>query len=150
MRVLVDTGILLRAFDRSDVERHRRIVRALRKLWSDNDELVTTAQNIAEFWNVSTRPVQARGGYGLPVAIVEQRVRVIERMGAILPFSRTAYLEWRRLLTLLQITGVAVHDARIVATMQESRITHIITLNDADFHRYPGITVLTPETVLQQ
>src|SRR5947209_8656140 len=98
MRVLVDTGVLLRAFDRSDAEQQRVIFRALRKLWSNQDELVTTAQNIAEFWNVSTRPASARGGYGLPVSAVERRVQVIERLGVVLPFSVQAYREWRRLL----------------------------------------------------
>ena len=81
MRVLVDTCVLLRVFDRSDVAQQRLVFRALRKLWSNGDELVTTAQNIAEFWNVSTRPVTARGGYGLAVPIVEQRVQVVENLG---------------------------------------------------------------------
>ena len=59
MQILVDTGVLLRAFDRAAPEQ-RSIFRALRKLWSENHDLVTTSQNIAEFWNVSTRPAQAR------------------------------------------------------------------------------------------
>jgi predicted nucleic acid-binding protein len=149
MRVLVDTGVLLRAFDRSDPEQQRLIFRALRRFWSDNDELVTTAQNIAEFWNVSTRPASARGGYGLPVSVVERRVQVIERFGTVLPFPAGAYQEWRRLVVAYQITGVAVHDARIVATMRDANITHILTMNTADFRRYPGLTVLTPQNVVQ-
>lgn len=147
MQILVDTGVLLRAFDRSDA-RQRAIFRALRKLWSDGHDLVTTAQNIAEFWNVSTRPVGARGGYALPVALVDQRVSVIERLGAILPFSQRAYEEWRRLLVTYQITGVSVHDARLVAAMVVANVTTILTLNDADFQRYTGIIVWTPETVI--
>jgi predicted nucleic acid-binding protein len=97
VRILVDTGVLLRAFDRSAPEQ-RAIFRALRKLWSENHELATTSQNIAEFWNVSTRPASARGGLGLPVSVVEARVKVIEKLGAVLPFSTDAYHEWRRLV----------------------------------------------------
>jgi predicted nucleic acid-binding protein len=144
MRVVVDTGVLLRAFDRSDPEQQRLIFRALRKLWSNGDELVTTAQNVAEFWNVSTRPASARGGYGLPISVVEQRVQLIERLGPVLPFSLRAYREWRRLSVAHQITGVSVHDARIVASMWDAKISQILTMNDADFRRYPGLTILTP------
>ena len=68
----------------------------MRKLWSENHELATTSQNIAELWNVSTRPASARGGFGLAVSVVEARVKVIEKLGAILPFSMAAYDEWRR------------------------------------------------------
>jgi predicted nucleic acid-binding protein len=85
MDVLVDTGVLLRAFDRSLPEQ-RTIVRAFRKLWSVDHDLVTTSQNIAEFWNVATRPVQARGGFGLSVAVVDARVKLIERLGDVLPY----------------------------------------------------------------
>ena len=149
MRVVVDTDVLLRAFDRSNLDQQRLIFRALRKLWSNDDELVTTEQNVAEFWNVSTRPASARGGYGLAVSIVEQRVRLIERLGPVLPFSLRAYHEWRRLSVAHQITGVSVHDARIVASMWDANISHILTINDADFRRYPGLTILTPTSIAQ-
>ena len=148
MRILVDTGVLLRAFDRANPASQRTVFRALRKLWSNNDDLTTTAQNIAEFWNVATRPTTARGGYGLSVTIVEQRVLMIEKLGAVLPFSMRAYQEWRRLLVAHSIVGVAVHDARLVATMREAGIDHILTLNATDFQRYPGLTVLTPSLVV--
>jgi predicted nucleic acid-binding protein len=147
MQILVDTGVLLRAFDRSDV-RQRVIFRALRTLWSQQHDLVTTAQNVAEFWNVSTRPAQARGGFGLDVAVAEQRLQLIEKLGGVLPFSDAAYGQWRRLIVAHQITGVAVHDARLVATMIAANIRHILTLNEADFRRYPPINALTPEAVV--
>jgi predicted nucleic acid-binding protein len=148
MRILADTGVLLRAFDRTAPEQ-RTIFRALRKLWSENHEVVTTAQNIAEFWNVCTRPASARGGFGLVVPIVEARVKLIEKMGAVLPFSSRAYGEWRRLVVQHQITGVSVHDARLVATMTTANISQILTLNVADFQRYASITAITPDAVLQ-
>lgn len=148
MQVLVDTGVLLRVFDRAAPEQPT-IFRALRKLWSDGHELVTTAQNMAEFWNVSTRPVGARGGFELPVSVVDERAKVIERLGLVLPFTHRAYAEWRRLVVAHQITGVSVHDARLVAVMIEFNITNILTFNEADFRRYPGLTIVTPKLVLQ-
>ena len=147
MEVLVDTGILLRAFDRAYSEQ-KTILRAFRKLWTNNHQLHTTSQNIAEFWNVCTRPVSARGGYGISVSVTEARVQVIEQLGTILPFTSQAYLAWRSLLVAHQILGVSVHDARIVAVMQSTGIQHLLTLNGADFQRYTNIKVLTPNDVL--
>lgn len=147
MQILVDTGVLLRAFDRSATQQ-RTIFRALRKLWSENHELVTSSQNIAEFWNVSTRPAQARGGLGLAVTTVNDRVKLIEKLGDVLPFSDTAYDEWRRLVVIHQIIGVGVHDTKLVATMVAANIQHILTLNESDFRRYSGVTILTPDGVL--
>jgi predicted nucleic acid-binding protein len=147
MQILVDTGVLLRAFDRSSPEQ-RTILRAMRKLWSESHELVTTSQNIAEFWNVSTRPAQARGGLGLTVSAVDARVKFIEKLGDILPFSDRAYDEWRRLVVAHQIVGVAVHDAKLAATMLAANIQHILTLNEADFRRYAALSILTPAAVV--
>ena len=146
MQILVDTGVLLRAFQRGTPEQ-RLILRSLRKLRSENHDLLTTSQNVAEFWNVSTRPVQARGGFGLPVQAVD-RVKLIERIGDVLPFSDPAYEEWRRLVVKYQVVGVTVHDAKLVATMFAHNIQHILTLNQSDFRRYQGLTVLTPEAVI--
>jgi predicted nucleic acid-binding protein len=148
MQILVDTGVLLRAFDRAAPEQ-RSIFRALRKLWSENHDLVTTSQNIAEFWNVSTRPAQARVGLGLSVSATHDRVKLIERLGDVLSYSDKAYQEWRTLVLNHQITGVAVHDAKLAATMISMNIQTILTLNAADFRRYPGLTVITPESVLK-
>jgi len=146
MQILVDTGVLLRAFDRSSPHQ-RTILQALRKLWSESHELVTTSQNIAEFWNVSTRPAQARGGFGLAIAAVDLRVKLIEKLGDVLPFSDRAYDEWRRLIVAHQVVGVAVHDAKLVATMATANINCVLTLNEQDFRRYSGITILTPDGV---
>jgi len=40
--------------------------------------------------------------------------------------------------------GVKVHDARIVAAMLVHGITHVLTLDEHDFVRYPGITAVHP------
>jgi predicted nucleic acid-binding protein len=144
--ILVDTGVLLRAFDRSSPVQ-KSIFRAFRKHWNQGNLFVTSHQNIAEFWNVATRPASARGGFGLSVDETLKRVQTIEKLGMVLPFTNACYLEWRQLLVAHSIIGVSVHDARIVATMKSHGISHLLTLNDADFQRYSGITVLTPDSI---
>lgn len=120
---------------------------AVRIIKSRGDEVVTTAQNIAEFWNTMTRPAVARGGYGFSPIDAEFRLRFVERHFHLLPDSPFAYTEWRRLVTTLGVSGVQVHDAKIAALMKAHYVTHIITLNKKDFIRYPGITALKPQEI---
>jgi predicted nucleic acid-binding protein len=149
MPVLVDTGILLRAFVPADPN-CAPIREALMRLRRQNEQLVTSFQNIAEFVNVSTRPVSARGGYGLPLKIVEARVAFIERLGRRLPEIEATYQRWKGLLSKYGVTGVGVHDARLVALMLSHGVQQVITFNDRDFRRYEpeGIKVLTPQSIL--
>jgi predicted nucleic acid-binding protein len=120
-------------------------VRALR---GRGDTLVTAPQNAAEFWNVCTRPVTARGGLGLSIADADRRLRVIERLFRVIPDSPAAYQTWRFLLVAHGVSGVQVHDVRLVALMQVHGIAHILTLNGADFVRYPGIIPIDPASLL--
>lgn len=143
MAYLIDTGILLRLFEQNDPH-HPFIREALRNLIRRGEPLVTAVQNIAEFWNVSTRPVTARGGYGHTVARVQRRVAIIERFCEVLAESDTSYAQWKRLVGSHEITGVAVHDARLVALMHDRAVTHLLTLNCADFARYTHVTAVLP------
>jgi len=47
------------------------------------------------------------------------------------------------------VSGVQVHDARIVAAMLVHQVTHISTFNASDFARYSsiGIIAVDPKTV---
>ncbi len=42
------------------------------------------------------------------------------------------------------VTGVKVHDARLVAAMKTYGIGRILTFNKDDFRRYPDIEIITP------
>jgi predicted nucleic acid-binding protein len=104
-------------------------------------------QNVIEFWNVTTRPATARGGYGMTVTQADARARLLERAFIVLPDTSSVYAEWRRLVVAFTVSGVQVHDARLVATMRVHGVTRILTFNTADFARYPGITALHPAQV---
>lgn len=45
------------------------------------------------------------------------------------------------------VSGVRVHDARLVAAMLVHGVGHVLTLNEADFRRYDGITVVEPDSL---
>jgi predicted nucleic acid-binding protein len=147
MTVLVDSGVLLRLLEPTD-PLHATVRGAVRALRARGDSLVIAAQNAAEFWNVCTRPVSARGGFGLSVADADRRLRLVERLFPVVADSAAAYHVWRGLLVTHGVQGVQVHDARLVALMQVHGITHVLTLNGSDFSRFPGVVPLEPAGVI--
>jgi predicted nucleic acid-binding protein len=146
MLVLIDTGILLRLLDRCDPD-HASIRAALRLLRSQGHTLVISPQNVAEFWNVCTRPATARGGYDLTVAETAKRLRLLERLCTVLPETPAAYPIWKQLVQSYAVQGVQVHDARLVAMMLAHGVTTILTLNAGDFQRFKSIAAVAPQQV---
>jgi predicted nucleic acid-binding protein len=143
---LIDTNILLRVYRTSDPQ-HPPIDSAIQILESAGTDLYFCLQNIAEFWNVCTRPIE-RNGFGLTLVETDDCVENIEHRMIFLPDSDLVYTNWRRLLTTHGIRGVQVHDARLVAIMQAYGLTRILTLNKGDFERFPGITPVHPSDVV--
>jgi len=142
---LVDTNILLRITRRSDPQ-HKLVDTALARLAGQGTTLYYTHQNIAELWNAMTRPVE-RNGLGLSVAETEREVRAIEAGMSLLPDNEAVYREWRRIVVKYSVSGVQVHDARLAAAMYVHGVSHILTLNVADFSRFDGLTALHPDSV---
>jgi len=108
--------------------------------WSS---LCFTSQNLAEFWNVCTRPAP-QNGYGLSIAETDRRAELIESSFTLLPDTEQVHTVWRRLIVVHSVVGVKVHDARLVAAMHVDGVAHLLTLDEQDFMRYSGITVVHP------
>jgi predicted nucleic acid-binding protein len=51
---------------------------------------------------------------------------------------------WLQLVKQYDVQGKKVHDARLVAVMQTHSISHLLTFNVDDFHRFAGITAVHP------
>ncbi len=142
---LVDTNILLRITRRADPQ-HRLVDKALTKLIVQGTALYYTHQNIAELWNAMTRPLQ-RNGLGLTIIEAEQEVQAIEAGMTLLPDNEAVYSQWRRIVVQYSVSGVQVHDARLAAAMFVHRVSHILTLNVADFSRFHDVAVLHPSAI---
>lgn len=142
---LVDTNILLRITRRADPQ-HKMVDTALLRLAGQGTALYYTHQNIAELWNAMTRPIE-RNGLGLSVVETEREVRAIEAGMNLLPDSEAVYHEWRRIVVNHSVSGVQVYDARLAAAMYVHDVSHILTLNVADFGRFNGLTALHPDNV---
>src|SRR6266849_2646921 len=143
---LADTNILLRFLLRNDPA-YPAIRQAVRTLKTRGEQIITTPQNMAEFWNVCTRPTTVRGGLGLSAEATEMRLRLLERHFPVLPDSPSYYERWKALVLAHKIIGVNVHDARLVAAMLIHGVTHILTANVKDSARYAAVTAVAPNQI---
>jgi predicted nucleic acid-binding protein len=146
MPYMADTNILLRFVAPNDPN-HALVRDVMYSLLKRSEQVCYTSQNLAEFWNVCTRPITARSGFGLSVEETERRAKVIESYLTFLPDSEAVHLEWRRLVVTYGVMGVKVHDARLVALMLVYGVTHILTFNTDDFKRFSQITVVHPSEI---
>ena len=142
---LIDTNVLLRVYRTSDPQ-HPPVDSAIQLLEAAGSDLYFCLQNIAEFWNVCTRPIE-RNGFGLRLVETDDCVESIERRMIFLPDNDLVYTNWRRLVIEHGIRGVQVHDARLVAIMQAYGLRRILTLNTSDFARFSDITAVHPSQV---
>jgi len=144
---LVDTNVLLRFADRTH-PLHSTVRNAVRKLRRNGHQLQIAPQNCVEFWNVATRPA-AKNGLGLTPVDADRLLHLVERIFPLLSDAPTIYSEWRRLVVSFSVSGVQVHDTRLVAAMKVNEMTHILTFNTKDFIRYSseGIVAVDPANV---
>lgn len=142
---LVDSNILLR-WVKPDHSDYPIVVSAIEGILRRGDALCYTSQNVGEFWNACTRPVD-RNGYGLSPREADQRAKLFEGKLRLLPDSLAVHEEWRRLIVAHDVSGVQVHDARLAAAMRVHGVERILTFNDRDFARFPGIEAIHPRAV---
>ncbi len=142
---LVDSNILLRWVKPDHVD-YPRIVVATDVILRHEGVLCYTSQNVAEFWNACTRPVD-RNGYGLSPQATDHRARFFEGKLRLLVDSLAVHEEWRKLLVTHSVSGVQVHDARLVAAMRIHGVQRILTFNDKDFTRYSNIQAVHPRNI---
>jgi predicted nucleic acid-binding protein len=143
---LIDTNVLLR-LSRDKDPHHDLVQAAMDELDRQDADFFVTLQNIAEFWNVCTRPA-ARNGFGLTIEETSVKLQSIEKIMTFLPDSSQVYSIWRRLVVEKRVQGVQVHDAHLAAAMLAYGVTHILTLNRAGFLRYDDVTAVDPGSVL--
>ena len=146
MRVLVDTNILLRSAQPNHPLCYQA-THAVSKLLRQEDSVFFCPQNIAEFWNVATRPTD-RNGLGFSHEEVSREVASIEESLTLLPDVPAIYAAWKRIVHDHKVQGVKVYDARLVAVMNVYAVESILSFNSADFKRYDLVTALHPASLL--
>jgi predicted nucleic acid-binding protein len=145
---LLDSNILIRWVQPSDAD-YTIVEAALSTLVKSGAVLCYTSQNLAEFWNALTRPA-SRNGFGLSPEETDRRARRFEARLRLLADSLAVHEEWRKLLVDYGVSGVQVHDTRLVAVMRVHGVGRVLTFNTKDFKRFSGIEAVHPEDVVRQ
>ena len=139
-RYLTDTNVLIAlSLEREDTIRFMEQRRQLGALF------FTTLQIVCEFWNVCTRP-KDNNGLGLSP---EFTVRALDRLRIGFPTLPDTDFVRRELLQLLRdhkVRGKQIYDARLAASVLAHQLDGILTYNDQDFVRFPGVHPISPKT----
>ena len=146
MAVLIDSNVLIFSVQ-SDHPQHEEAINAVEFYLQSNAVLYVFLQNIAEFWNVCTRPAD-KSGLGLSTAETGRRLANLDPILTLLPDTSSVYRVWRNLVLQHDVKGVQVHDARLAAGMIVHGIKSILTYNPRDFKRYTQIRVVHPAEII--
>jgi predicted nucleic acid-binding protein len=125
---------------------HAGAVHALEVLMKREEALVIALQNVAEFWNAATRPI-VHNGLGFTIEEAQEELTKLEGFFRILTEDAASYAAWKTLLIANRVSGVLVHDARLVAVMKTYGIAQIVTFNVSDFARFSEIEAVHPDSI---
>lgn len=144
---LVDTNVLVRAIQKDDRQMRSCARDSLKALHHLAVAICVFPQNLIELWSVSTRPIYANG-LGLSLSDAERNLKRCEALFHVFPETQSIFSEWKRLIARYEVSGIKVHDARLVAAMNVHGVRRILTFDVDDFKRYEGIQILHPQDVL--
>lgn len=135
---LIDTNILVYAYDNSEGEKHKASRDILKKIWKEGGGVVCL-QNLMEFFVVITKKVENPVDIADAKAIVEDILksnnwRIIDR-------DVDTFLD---AVDLVSEHEIHLWDAVIAACMKENDITEIVTEDKEDFKKITGIKVTVP------
>ena len=135
---LIDTNILVYAYDASEGNKHKASRILLKIVWEEGGGIVCL-QNLMEFFVVITKKVEN------PISIRDAKTIIEDILK-----SKNWKIIDRDTDTLLKAIDIVfeyrIHlwDALIVACMKENDIVEIVTENKIDFEKIPEIKVAIP------
>jgi len=135
---LIDTNVLVYAYDASEKAKRRIAHDLLDRIWDEGGGVVTL-QNLSKFFVAVTGKVQK------PISVSAARTIVsdILRSARWLVIDRQA-ATMLRTIDLVERTRVPFWDGLIAACMLEHEIDTLVTENERDLKKIPGITVFNP------
>ncbi len=135
--ILFDANILCHAFNEAEPAKRRVCEKLVEDVFDRKIRGVVSNQILIEFFNASTRKL------GFPVEKSKKIVKsfiVSERWHKINYSHNTI----TRAIDNSEILDVPFLDLLIIETMKENGIAEIITENEKDFSKIPGIRVTNP------
>lgn len=146
MRVLVDTNVLIRLFQRSNPN-SPIAASAIQELKKHEFEIVMVPQNLYELWVVASRTVTLNG-FGMSVGDTCLLQEKCIQQFRLLRDERGIFDHWSQIVSSNQVIGKSAHDARLVAAMVKHSVPNILTFNVQDFRRYSQVKAFNPADIL--
>lgn len=140
---VLDANVLAYALN-VDAPQHEASLALLEAASDPAVTLYVTSQILCELYSIITNPrrVAAPTSAADALSFISD---VLDLPGLqVLPTPARAVAGWMALLRRRPVTGGAVFDLQIVATMQANGIDRIYTFNTGDFDVFPELAVLTP------
>lgn len=135
---LIDTNILVYAYDTSEGRKHEVSKNLLKQIWEAGGGIVCL-QNLMEFFVVITKKVEN------PIDVAEARTIVEDILNSdnwgVIDRDIDTFLS---AIDLVSKHDVHLWDAVIIACMKENEITEIVTENKEDFEKIPSIKIIVP------
>lgn len=138
---IVDANILVYAFDTNAPQypASRALLEAAR---TGSTTLYVTSQILCEFYSIVTNP--RRVSHPRPSGSAITAIEAVLSFLQVLPVPARAVQGWLALLGRRPVTGGAVFDLQLAATMLANGVERIYTFNKADFADFKELTVLEP------
>lgn len=135
---LIDTNILVYAYDVSEGKKHEVSRDLLRQIWEEGEGIVCL-QNLMEFFIVITEKVEN------PIEVTEAKTIVEDYLKSdkwqVIDRDKNTFLN---AIDLVSKYKIHFWDAVIASCMKENDITEIVTENKKDFKNIPYIKVTVP------
>jgi predicted nucleic acid-binding protein len=135
---LIDTNILVYAYDSSEKEKHDVSKEILKQIWQMGGGVVCL-QNLLEFFVVITKKVENPIDTNDAKAIVED-ILISDNWMIIDRDVDTCI----NAIDLVSKYGIHLWDTLIAACMKENEISEIVTENKRDFEKIEGLKVTVP------
>ncbi len=140
--IALDTNILIYAH-REDSPFHQPAVRCISALAESRSTWAIPWPCVHEFLAIVTRPGIYRPPTPLSVALDYIDLLLESPTLVLLAESVQHWSELRALLTVSQVTGGRIHDARIAALCRQHGVRELWSA-DRDFGRFPDLNVVNP------
>lgn len=136
---LIDTNILVYAYDSADPKKQKIAKALLEKCWKRETTYAISAQNLAEFFVVVTQKIPNK----MPI---EQAEQIIKDISTFSNWNVLHYDESTIQKAVQRYKEKKKHfwDTIIVETMKESRVNKIYTENEKDFEVFEDIKAINP------
>ncbi|MDI6902853.1 MAG: PIN domain-containing protein [Methanocellales archaeon] len=135
---LLDTNLLVYAYDISEGKKHRVCKRLVDACWSLKKEFAISLQNLSEFYVIVTEKIENPLSAEIAGGIVQD---IIEFQG----WEKIDF-DAHTISSAIKISAKhSIHywDALLAATMREYQVQHIYTEDDG-FRKIPWLTVINP------